>query len=1240
MQIQEIFKKDINRNINGVIKAEQQDIESIYTELDEYVVTRELKGHFDKFFDNYLSVIEHRTGGANNIGVWIAGFFGSGKSHFLKILSYLLENKEVSTPEHPDPKTAYSFFEEKITDPMTLANLKRVSMQDTDAILFNIDTHAKAGDREDAILNVFYKAFNEYIGYSGDFPHLARLEAMLDSEGKYDLFKESFEEITGLNWIENRDSYDFYFDEVVEALIATGKSSETAKKLIENLEENTVLSIDNFCEWVRDYLDAHPGKNVAFLVDEVGQFIGNNTSMMLKLQTIVEDLGVKCAGRAWVVVTSQANIDEAIGYLDRQQGNDFSKIQGRFPTRISLSSSNTEEVIQKRLLEKREEAIAPLTTIFEEKGDILRSQLSFGPSTTYAFKEYTDAGTFVKNYPFIPYHFVLVQNVFESIREKGATGKHLAMGERSLLDAFQSATKQIRTEGLDQLVPFYRFYAPIEGFLEPAIKRAFEQARDNPKLIEEDIDLLKTLFLIRYVDKVKSTFDNIVVLSIDHIDQDIKALRERIKGSLERLEEQYFIARTAEEFVFLTNEEKEIENEIRKQDVVTSDITVELSRMIFDELLSDSRKIRHKNGQDFPVSRFCNGHTRDGNELYDLIFRILTPLDPDYGTLGERDYILKSSEENQGVLVRLSDQDSDSDRLWKDLEHYVKTELFLKHHPQTDGNRQLLMDKAAENRERRKRVLLELKDKMLSANIYSAGSKLENSFSDVNKLYSESLNHYLENTFKQLKTLKTLTSHPDRELKAILTSPDTMQLSIDGVDTTEMNREALELLYHNIQLLISMNGRVTIENIVDRFSKKPYGWPDGEILILLARLIIQGKVRLEYESSPLTGINAYEKLNNSRFRRQILVTEIKQNSENDINNIKAYANNFFGKPFNHLKAEELDGAIRAELNELNGAILKYSEQQKRDTRLPGKKVLTEGKILISNLIDAKDSYTFNTNFLSKASTLQKFLDEFVNVKNFYESQIELWLDVKEALELTYASNKRHLLYRSPETEEIFKNLENILAEEEPYTLMSKVRVQLVQLDRLNNELLIERRENALEHIEKRINELEIELDRISANADLRNRVLQEIQKIRKQVQDSLSVDAILSLQHDSKQAFESGFEKINDVISRAQRSEEVRKARQAQVGAKDDLVTTNIVTSSGRKGEDEVSISQEISPDKPEAEDALKAKIIERVALSSLVREKFNIPTIETDVELTQLMQKLEKELSSILKAGKRIRFD
>ncbi|MCE1782254.1 hypothetical protein LWT85_26120, partial [Enterobacter hormaechei] len=102
--------------------------------------------------------------------------------------------------------------------------------------------------------------------------------------------------------------------------------------------------------------DTKGAGNNLFMVDEVGQFIGKNTQMMLKLQTITENLGTICGGRAWVVVTSQADIDAAIGGMDRRDGQDFSKIQGRFPTRLQLSSSNTSEVIQKRLLTKTEPA--------------------------------------------------------------------------------------------------------------------------------------------------------------------------------------------------------------------------------------------------------------------------------------------------------------------------------------------------------------------------------------------------------------------------------------------------------------------------------------------------------------------------------------------------------------------------------------------------------------------------------------------------------------------------------------------------------------------------------------------------------------------------------------------------------------------------------------------------------------------------------------------------------------------
>ena len=109
MVIRDLFSKDINRSINGVIKVSQSDEESIQQELSEYVVTRELQRHFAYFFENYETALDIPT---DKIGVWISGFFGSGKSHFLKMLSYLLANKVVGG------RAAIDYFDGKLEDEM------------------------------------------------------------------------------------------------------------------------------------------------------------------------------------------------------------------------------------------------------------------------------------------------------------------------------------------------------------------------------------------------------------------------------------------------------------------------------------------------------------------------------------------------------------------------------------------------------------------------------------------------------------------------------------------------------------------------------------------------------------------------------------------------------------------------------------------------------------------------------------------------------------------------------------------------------------------------------------------------------------------------------------------------------------------------------------------------------------------------------------------------------------------
>lgn len=128
---------------------------------------------------------------------------------------------------------------------------------------------------------------------------------------------------------------------------------------------------------VKDYLDKKGGNHhFVFLADEVGQFIGEDDNKMLNLQTIVEQLGIQCHGRAWVVVTSQQQMDEVTGNFHKHE-RDFSKIQGRFNTLISMSSANADEVIRKRLLDKKPLAKEELDDLFTQNEYSINNKINF-----------------------------------------------------------------------------------------------------------------------------------------------------------------------------------------------------------------------------------------------------------------------------------------------------------------------------------------------------------------------------------------------------------------------------------------------------------------------------------------------------------------------------------------------------------------------------------------------------------------------------------------------------------------------------------------------------------------------------------------------------------------------------------------------------------------------------------------------------------------------------------------------
>ncbi|NLM67167.1 MAG: BREX system P-loop protein BrxC, partial [Enterococcus sp.] len=567
MKIKDMFLKDIHRNIEGVITASQANDEQVYQELDEYVVTKELQTHFKTFFDAYKKGI---IGDTSKMGVWIQGFFGSGKSHFLKILSYILENKEING------KNAFDFFTEgdeitrKIKDDITIADMKLAVDTPTNVILFNVESKHQTGiEEKSSLVNVFLKVFNHSLGYS-TIPQLADLERNLDKQGKFAHFKAIFEQNYGETWEETRHEIDFLEDIVVESLVKAECFSESAaRNWFTKNESDYKISIEEFADLVEEYLQSKGNnEHIVFLVDEIGQYIGGNRSLTLQLQTIVEELGNKSRGKAWVIVTSQELID-AVTDISGSSAMDFSKIKGRFETTLSLSSANADEVIQKRILKKNINAQQYLEADYPNHENDISMKLQFEDSPE--LKLYTDAENYADVYPFIPYQFNLLANILTQISEHSIQGTNLSRGERSLLAFFKETAERNADKENGSLISLDQFYPSLEKWLNETKNDAvIKKAADNSRIVSDandffNVDVLKVLFMIKYVDQnIKPTLNNITNLMLRHVDEDKLALRKKVDAALKILINENLIRQNLQNYIFQTDEEQEVTRVINK----------------------------------------------------------------------------------------------------------------------------------------------------------------------------------------------------------------------------------------------------------------------------------------------------------------------------------------------------------------------------------------------------------------------------------------------------------------------------------------------------------------------------------------------------------------------------------------------------------------------------------------------------------------------------------------------------
>ena len=1061
-KLNEIYEKDIAREIQGVIKVDDENY--IKQELEEYVVTDELLKHFNSFFESYNAGI---NGNTEKMGVWISGFFGSGKSHFLKIVSYLLENKIV------DGKAAVDYFDGKIQDAKLLADIKRAGNISTDVILFNIDSKASLDsvDGKDKILAVFEKVFNEKMGLS-TIPHVAELERFLIREGKYEEFKNYFQEECGDNWVDARNDFYFRRDEIVNSYSkALNKSKEEAENWFDKAEERYDLSIEKFAERVRDYIKSKgDNHHVVFLVDEIGQYIGEDGSLMLNLQTIVEDLGIECGGKAWVIVTSQEAIDDVIKVI----GNNFSKIQGRFDTKLSLSSSDIDEVIKKRILAKKEEYTESLELIYDKDESIIKNLLLF-KNAAYQ-KLYMDRIDFAETYPFIPYQFRLLQNVFTDIRKHGFAGKHLSSGERSLIGAFQGTAKRYSDYEIGTLIPFYAFYDTIEEFLEHQVKNVIATAEDAVKaneLQEIDVKVLKMLFMLKNIKEIPANVENLSSLYVSNINDDKISIKKEITDSLRRLENQTLIQRNNDEYKFLTDEEQEINREIKQIVIDQNRITDYLNKIIYGYIYTDN-KFTYKN-KPFPLTKYVDN--MKCSQEYEIGIKVVT------ASAGQDDTNIKiqSGMENKYVYVKLEL----STLINSEIENCLQVADYRRAKStslQTSQVESILRAKQAEVEAAEVRIRENIKEQLNEAEIIIAGDRQNITTKDAKARINEALEILINNIYTKFAYIKK--NYTTQDIRELWNGNKQMTLS---KEVEFLNQKAYEAMQDYIEEKNAFSQNITIRTLLQDFSIAPYGFLDDDILYLLARLLKNEVVALYY-SGEIQNITSDETLNKILKRDYYDRTLIKMRKKIDIkyiNDLKSVARN----SFNEISlSDDEDGMIRDfkercighTIDKLRDILGNYNNI--KAYQYPGKQVIEEALKLFNSISNIRDTSEVFEEVSNKKDEIAEITPKIDTISEFFKgSQKEQFDKVRDTI-ITYENNKDYV-DNTQELKDVVGKILAILKAEEPYssihelpTLRSDLISILVDKYEKKSAPIIEMANKTIEYIENELNNSGINSD--------------------------------------------------------------------------------------------------------------------------------------------------------------------
>ena len=574
--VRDVIKRDIGIKVEGVVKV--YDRSALASEVREYVVTDKIEDELKRIVDTFTQVSETlRRGGSSRdvMGMWVSGFFGSGKSHFAKVLGYLLQNELLGGPggEH-----IIDAFVKHLSDTLRgkdvrlrLGEIKLNTQVRT--IAFEIKSRQSLNN-PNSVGEILISEFYRDIGLGENFV-VARIERQLQRRGLLDKLAEAYEAVHGVAWrsAEGRDDLLTVRARLAKVLPKVDSkeypSEQSALQALKDMFRHEKITAEGIADELVAWVDAQKttgGKtqHLVFVIDEMGTFIGDSNDRIGELNSLAEMLGNKGKGKVWLIVTSQQDLEKVVDRTNFQPAL-IGRLNARFELKPHLMSDEINKVVSERILKKRPGEEGELRALYNTHEGPIAQLADLKASRKLAN---ISERSFIDAYPFLPHQIRLAQDIFEAL-----SGFRISGGVRSMIAVVMEALQDLADKPLGIIVSFDQVFDAVENDLlsqeylgASGVRSIYEADERVPGMPVESSRVLKVLWLLQRVPFVPRVPETLAKLLVNDLTAEIAPLREQVEVTLAALQGAGYVARdeATGEWKFLNERERTIEQAIQE----------------------------------------------------------------------------------------------------------------------------------------------------------------------------------------------------------------------------------------------------------------------------------------------------------------------------------------------------------------------------------------------------------------------------------------------------------------------------------------------------------------------------------------------------------------------------------------------------------------------------------------------------------------------------------------------------